>query len=381
VSGPELLFVGHGAERSGPPVFLANLEGWLRRNATVDGATLLARGGPLVDDYRPLGPVRVLDAPWAPARLTDRLGPVRTVRDRWGLRGWRSPRVAYINTMAPSTLRLLAALDPATTVIAHVHELEAALRYGLDDGDRRTLAERADRYVAASQAVADNLVGQHGVDPDRVVVHHEFVTPVEPLDGASRDEARRRRGLPEDAFVVIGSGMLEWRKAPELFVRLAADLRARTDRTLAFVWVGGADRGPLWAPLDHEAHHLGVADVVRFVGQQDDAGSWFRLGDAFALTSREDAFPLAALEAASAGLPIVTFATGGMVEFVGEDTHGAVVDYPDTEAFADRLAALAEDDDRRRSVGAGAAAAVRARHVTAVAAPRLWADVARWTGL
>lgn len=345
----------------------------------------MARGGPLVDEYRRAGPVRVLDGERSPLPFAERVvarastglaDDLRRRRDRARLGDWRGARAVYVNTVAGPTLRVLAQVDPAATVVLHVHELEAALRYGIDDEGRRLVAERPDHYVAASQAVADNLVANHGIDGDRIVVHHEFVAPVDPP--ADRAAARRRLGLAEDAFVVAGSGMLEWRKAPDLFVRLAADLRVRTDRLLCFVWVGGATSGPTWAPVDHEAHHLGVADEVRLVGAQDRPGDWFAVADAFALTSREDAYPLAALEAASAGVPVVTFDTGGMVELVGDGEGGAVVPYPDTGAFADVLAALAADEEARRALGAAAANRVRARHLTDVAAPALWAELAAW---
>jgi glycosyltransferase involved in cell wall biosynthesis len=388
LTGPELLFVGHGAERSGPPVFLANLQRWLDVETDLAFATVLARGGPLVAAYLSHGPVRVLDGGWTPARLVERgLGRVgrsdaaervRAVRDRRRLGDWSTIPAVYVNTVATSTLRVLAQVPASTTVVVHVHEMEAALRYGIGDDDRRLLVERPQHYVAASVAVADNLVANHGVSRDRIAVHHEIIEPVDPP--GDRAAARRRLGLPEDAFVVGGSGMTEWRKAPDLFVRIAAELRARTGRPLCFVWVGGATAGPEWVPLDHEARHLGVDDVVRFVGGQHRPGDWFGVLDAFALTSREDAYPLAALEAVSASVPLVTFDTGGIVELVGDGEHGVVVPYPDTAAFADALAGLAEDDDARRALGAAGAAAVRSRHVPEVGAPPLWADLATWIG-
>jgi glycosyltransferase involved in cell wall biosynthesis len=390
LTDPELVFVGHGAERSGPPVFLAHLERWLASETDLAFATVLARGGPLVADYAVHAPVRVLDRGRTPGPLLERAlgavgradvaGAARRRRDRRTLGDWRDAPGLYVNTVASPTLRVLAQVPTTTTVVVHVHELEAALRYGIDDAERALLVQRPDHVVAASQAVADNLVGNHGLDQDRIVVHHEFVEPVAPVADDQRAVERRRVGLPEDAFVVGGSGMTEWRKAPELFVRIAAELRARTDRPVHFVWVGGATAGPTWAPLDHEARHLGVADVVRFVGTQDEPGAWFRLLDAFALTSREDAYPLAALEAASAGVPVVTFDTGGIVELVGDGERGIVVPYPDTEAFAAALARLAGDEPARQALGAAGAAAVRSRHVPEVAAPKLWADLAGWLG-
>ncbi len=385
-----MLFVGHGAERSGPPVFLANLERWLAENTDLDFATVLARGGPLADDYRRGGPVRVLDARWSVARVAQQgfarggwgraADAVRAGRDRSHLRSWRRAPVTYVNTMSPATLRVLAQIDRSSLVVAHVHEMQAALHYQLDVQDHRLFVERPDRYLAASQAVATNLIERHAIDPERIQVHYEFVEPVAAANADERAEERRHRGIPTEAFVVGASGMTEWRKGPDHFVRLAAELRRRTDRPLWFVWVGGAESGPEWWPLDHEAHHLEVDDIVHFVGQQDDPGSWYRLFDVFASTSREDAFPLAALEAATAGVPVATFDTGGMVEFVTERGAGLVVPYPDVAGFADALAALAGDEQRRAVLGDAAAAGARAHHLTDVAAPRLAAFLTGLTG-
>lgn len=381
VTPPPVLFVGHGAERTGPPVFLANFQRWLASHTGTGFATLLTRGGPLLGQYRRSGPVRVLDPRWTGPRVAQqslaRLGrareatALRSRRDRWHLREWRDASLVYVNTASPATLRVLAQVPRPTTVVAHVHELEVALRYQLDAGERALLLERPDRFVAASQAVADNLVDHHGVPAERIAVHHEFVEPIDAVGGDERRRLRVARGIDPDAFVVVGSGMTEWRKAPDLFVGLARELRRRTDRPLVFLWVGGATAGPEWWPLDHEARHLGVADVVRFLGSRAEPGEWFRLGDAFALTSREDAFPLAALEAATAAVPIVTFDTGGMVELVEAGGAGAVVPYPDLAGFAEVLAAWAGDESERRRHADAAAHHARAHHLTDVAAPRL----------
>ena len=389
VRPPSMLFVGHGAERSGPPVFLANFERWLADNSDLDFATVLTRGGPLTVDYRRWGPVRVLDARWSMARVAQQslvrggwgrgAATVQTARDRSHLRSWRRAPVTYVNTMSPATLRVLEQVDHSSLVVAHVHEMQAALHYQLAPREHRLFVERPDRYLAASQAVATNLTEHHAISPDRIEVHYEFVEPVAVASADERARQRCHRGIPADAFVVGASGMTEWRKGPDHFVRLAAELRRRTDRPLWFVWVGGAESGPEWWPLDHEAHHLDVDDIVRFVGQQDEPGSWYRLFDVFASTSREDAFPLAALEAATAGVPVVTFDTGGMVEFVTEHGAGLVVPYPDVSGFADALAALADDHDRRTALGDAAAEGARTHHLTEVAAPRLAAFLADLT--
>lgn len=377
-----ILFIGHGAERSGPPICLANFQKWIAAESDVDFATVLARGGPLLDEYSSLARVRVLDQGWTLPRIAQqglvRAGAptigarARRARERWTLRGWRRAPLIYINAVSPDTVRMIPHLPRDAVVLTHVHEMDAALRYTIDPTMRQALFDRTTRFIAVSKAVADNLIGHHGIDPSRIEVHHGFVERVEHCSGEERTEARRALGLPPHAFVVGASGMTEWRKAPDLFVRLAADVRRRTDRPMCFVWVGGATSGPSWSALDHEARHLGVADMVRFVGMQDDPGAWFRLLDVFAVVAREDAFPLAALEAASAAVPIVSFDTGGTVELVAASGGaGIVVPYPDTEHFAEAILTLASNPDRRHAMGEQIAAHVHSHHLVEGGAPPL----------
>ncbi len=376
------MFIGHGAERSGPPIHLARFQRWLGEESDVAFATVLARGGPLLDDLSTIAPVRVLDERWTLARITQQglaragatraSGGVSNVRERWALRGWRHAPLVYINTVSPETVRMLPLLPAEAAVLTHVHEMEAALRYTIDPSLWQVLFDRTTRWVAVSNAVAENLIERHGIDPSRIVVHHGIIEPVARASGEQRAEARRALGLPSDAFVVGASGMTEWRKAPDLFVRLAADVRRRTKRPVWFVWVGGASAGPEWWPLDHEARHLGVVDRVRFLGMQDDPGSWFRMFDVFAVMAREDAFPLAALEAASASVPIVSFDTGGTVELVAASGGaGIIVPYPNTERFAEAILALAADPGRRSAIGEKLAAHVRSHHLVEIGAPPL----------
>lgn len=102
-----------------------------------------------------------------------------------------------------------------------------------------------------------------------------------------------------------------------------------------------------------------------------------RAFDIFVLPAREDAYPLAALEAAAAGRPVLCFEAGGMPEFVGTDA-GAVVDFPDVDAMAAVVERLRADPADRRSMGEIARTRVAERHDASVAAPKLWSDLGSW---
>ncbi|OWY63397.1 hypothetical protein B7486_53340, partial [cyanobacterium TDX16] len=59
--GPlRVLVLGHGAERTGPPVYLLRVGRWLRDHGDVQLEVVLLDDGPLLEDLRELGPVTVL---------------------------------------------------------------------------------------------------------------------------------------------------------------------------------------------------------------------------------------------------------------------------------------------------------------------------------
>jgi glycosyltransferase involved in cell wall biosynthesis len=121
----------------------------------------------------------------------------------------------------------------------------------------------------------------------------------------------------------------------------------------------------------HDLESLGISDICRFYPHQDDASAYYAALDLFALTSREDPFPLAMLEAASAGLPIICFKrSGGASEFVQSDA-GVCVPYADVEKMADVCLGLMEDRIRREQLGAIAKEKLNLHYTVQTQAPKL----------
>jgi hypothetical protein len=84
----------------------------------------------------------------------------------------------------------------------------------------------------------------------------------------------------------------------------------------------------------------------------------YAAADVYALTSREDPFPSAVLEAMASGLPIVVFEnSGGIVELV-RNAGGISVPYLDVEAMARELASLLCDSAAASEIGASMARSI-----------------------
>jgi glycosyltransferase involved in cell wall biosynthesis len=359
-----LLFVGHDAFRAGAQIALLHLVRWFRARGDCDVLIALKRAGELLGEFEAAAPTYVIES------SGDAAGHRNGWR-RW--RGWRArsgwERLAdrrvdlvYINTVAALDVVSDLRRRWACPIVCHVHELEMSIRRFCGVERLQQTAPAIAAFVAASRAVGTHLVRRFGISPDRVHVIYEGIAL--PEAGSLGPAPIATPSLPENAFVVGGCGTLEWRKGPDLFLQTARLVRraASPAPPIHFVWVGGPTAGVEFEQLLHDASRLGVGDLVHFVGPQPSPAVYLSRFDLFFLTSREDPFPLACLEAAAAGVPILCFAdSGGMPEFVDGDA-GVVVPYLDAHAAADRIVALARRPDLRTRLGRRAAEKVRARH-------------------
>ena len=383
---PSILFIGHGAERSGPPVYLRSLQGWLRGpdGPSVEFSTLLVRGGALLEDFRALGEVRVLDDRWTAPRVAqaavgrlrdDRAyDRIRDLRYRARLRNLPPHDLVYVNSASAGCLHVAqSVVRRGTRLVTHVHELNVGLGYHLTDDERAFLFGRTDHFLAVSGAVRDELVERHGVPPAKITMAPGFVDTTATVSPERVEALRARLAVPSGAPVVVASGMTDWRKAPDLFLRVAWEQRRLAPALDAhYLWVGGDRSGPNWWPLDHDRRHLGLEGRVHFLGVQASPRDAFAAADVFALTAREDAYPLACLEAGALAVPCVSFDNGGLPELLRACDGGVVVPYGDTAALAQAVVDLLGDEPARAAMGSALADAVRSRHEVTVAAPSLW---------
>jgi glycosyltransferase involved in cell wall biosynthesis len=239
--------------------------------------------------------------------------------------------------------------------------------------------EPVDSFIAPSQAVVDYLHNEVGVPLSKVTIVHEF--PVHDVshngDSASlRSKARAGLKLAESDFVVGMCGNIEWRKGTDLFIQLAAKLKdALPDRKLSCVWIGGdSDR----EDVRHDINQAGLSDVVTLLGKCLKPLEVLPAFDVFALTSREDPYPAAMLEAASASLPIVCFdKSGGPPEFVKAGQCGLIAPYLNVDAFAAHCLSLANDKSMRETLGNRARDHVRT-HLIDAQAPKLFSVIEKY---
>lgn len=380
-----ILFISHEASRSGAPLMLLHLLCWLRANRATTFEILSLVDGPLLQDFSSFGPAKALNRTWMrwfiivdnmlghAVRLSGNPLIRATARLTRAARRWAFQRqlgdlqrfsLIYANSaVSGHVLDLLP--DRRPPLVTHVHELSHSLRYGIPRRSLEQMLKSTDRFIACSTAVRDVLASEHDVPHESITVCHEPIV-AEDLAGA-RDRYDHHKvlhelGIPADSLVVGASGTREWRKGTDLFALVAASVLAKLPAPqVYFVWVGGVRPNSTDATFRYDVAKLGIENRVRFVETTADPHRYFSIFDVMVLTSREDPFPLVALEAAAMEIPVVGFDSGGLKEMLPEGC-GIVVGYADTAAMTESVVQLLQDPVKRKEIGSSAAELVVERY-------------------
>jgi len=385
VTPRRLLVLTNSVDRSGAPIALLRLMRWCVEHDIAEPTFVTREGGELLDEFRSLGPTfRVFEGREARfERIVANLPVGRPailagefLLGRWLRRIYRRRGIEMIYANTATNHRLLSRLAPLRLpVVTHVHELERSLEHTADMEYLGRVIEQSQWLLAVSVAVRQMLVA-HGADERRILALPGMIDRPEPL---TADERRRLRsevlGGDDDTICVAGCGTPSLIKGTDLFLRVAQRmLSSGTDdgkRNVVFTWIGAAPHNESTQALVFDAARLGLTRQVRAIPRIDRADRALGAADIFLSPSREDANPLAAVEAAVAGRPAICFRGAGGADELADAGGALAVPYLDTDAMAVAVAKLAGDPAQRRAVGEAGREFVLARHAPDVVGGRL----------
>ena len=255
------------------------------------------------------------------------------------------PAVFHAHLPAPLNGRyalLAAAMSRVPAVVATAHlvsDVAPPFRGGIS---QRLVAACIDRYIAVSDGVARRLrsglgapggkirVVHNGIDVDRLPVHD---------DPGLRALLAGRSNRP----LVLTVARLDAQKGHGHLLAAAA-----TVPDAVFVLVG---EGREEATLKRQAHALGIAERVCFLGHRNDVPDLLAVCDVFVLPSLYEGLPLSVLEAMAAAKPVVATAIDGTTEAVVPGVTGLLVPPADPARLAGAIRALLKDGALARRMG------------------------------
>lgn len=207
---------------------------------------------------------------------------------------------------------------------------------------REVLKREARLFVAVSEFIREKLLEQ-GFPPKKIVVHHI---------GVDSEAFRPEPGVPREP-VVLFVGRLVEKKGCEHLVRAMGRVQAKSPEA-ELVVIGD---GPLRPNLELLAGR--TLRRYRFLGTQPPSSvrAWMNRASVFSVPSLTaesgdaEAFGLVFAEAQAMGLPVVSFASGGVPEAVAHGKTGFLAAERDWKALAEHISSLLGDDALRRRFG------------------------------
>lgn len=129
-------------------------------------------------------------------------------------------------------------------------------------------------------------------------------------------EYRKKWNIPTDAVVILSVGEVNSNKNHEVIIKAISKI----EQSNLFYVVAG--KGKLIEKLQNKAKELGVENKILFTGFCENVNELFRCADIFAFPSKREGLGLAALEAMSFGLPLLTSNIHGINDYSEDGKTG-----------------------------------------------------------
>ncbi len=270
------------------------------------------------------------------------------------------PSVLHTHSSKAGILGRLAAALAGVPIVVHTyhgfgfHDRQPAFVKNLYVFLERLCARFTDVLVFVSSANVA-YAAEHGlVRPADAVLIRSGVKLADlpaPVDAA---KLKMSAGVGRHKLLIVSVGNLKPQKNAGDFIEAAAMVLAEIPEA-RFVFLGD---GPQRRALEARAFALGLEGKVLFLGWRRDVAQWLSAADVFVLTSLWEGLPRALVEAMKSGLPAVCYATDGVADLIKDGENGFMVEPGDHRALAARVTALLQDEARRKTLGAAAAAAI-----------------------
>lgn len=245
--------------------------------------------------------------------------------------------IIYANTVVSIPLAIELNRNKNAKMIAHIHELNHSTIECLPD--LKKYVHKIDLFFVPSLENKNLLINNYNVQTNKIEISRETSLPPNPDFELIAD--------PEK-FNVFMCGTANWRKGDDLFLILANSV-IKEDNNIHFYWIGATDENII-KKSEIELSKLQTKNNIHFLGETNEIYSISNKMNCFVLTSREDPFPLAAIEAGMAGLPIICFNKGNGIKEVLIDKD-LIIDYLDLEKMKQKILELKNNTEKTNQIG------------------------------
>ena len=262
------------------------------------------------------------------------------------IRQWK-PDVVYCHSSKGGGIGRLAALGLGVKVMYNPHGWAFSMKGSKVKSwiylmIERTLAYATGQFVMISNYEKMLAVQRHVGKADRMKVIFNGVDTENIRKSAALSMISRRDvGIPEDAYVIGMVGRISPQKAPDVFVRMAAEVVKKIPKA-CFVIVGDGEQREEIVAL---AEQLGIADRLTITGWTENPIDYMKLFDQAVLLSRWEGFGLVLAEYMTLEKPIVATAVDAIPDLITDYENGLLVEPDSPEKAAAAICEIYENKE------------------------------------
>jgi glycosyltransferase involved in cell wall biosynthesis len=212
------------------------------------------------------------------------------------------------------------------------------------------------RLICVSEGLKQELIHHYNVPVEPVVIPNSVEVKRFAKAKEYREQVRHQLKLTDKQLVGSICALGDWeRKGLRILIEAVALLPRDT---VQIIVIGG---GPikLYKKLCEEK---GVADNFIFVGFTRDLERFYGAADFFIFPTAYEAWPIVALEAAAAGLPLLATAVNGLEDFIEDEVNGFFIDR-EPRSIANAITLIVDNRRRLSEMGIEAQRRVQAFRV------------------
>ncbi|MBR7163823.1 MAG: glycosyltransferase [Clostridia bacterium] len=221
----------------------------------------------------------------------------------------------------------------------------------------RLFTKHNHRIISVCNKGKELLIG-NGVPADKITVVFNGIVPSQSVE--KNVEKRKEFGIAPDTFVITTLARYHIAKGLDYFTDSVAKLKTITDRKFVVLYVGD---GELFDDVKTQIKTLGLENEIMQLGFRKDSQEILAMSDLYVNSAKcFEALSFAIVEALDHALPVVATDVGGNSDIVNNETGcGILVEYGDTNAMAEAIKTMIEDEEAYRNFSENARKAALSR--------------------
>ena len=208
----------------------------------------------------------------------------------------------------------------------------------------------AAQMVFVAEYMRKDYVGNSNLPVNKSLTVYNGIELSNENDSIDNSSLKNELGILDDDLLVGHVANLRAPKGHRYLIEAASDVCKRIPNVM-FLLIGEEGDGTIKKEIQDFIAESGLGENIRLLGFRKDVNKLLQLIDVFVLSSTSEGLPLSVIEAMASSKPVVATNVGGLPEIVVHDQTGYLVEPQNTEALAEKLIFLLENDALRSRMG------------------------------